>query len=127
MIPDFTDRQTEAQLCRGHMASKWVSGVAHTSPLGRSLNVWWLCPWPPPQEFLHVTVSSIKRPIMLATANWTRDWSWTQSQQSPEESCEKVAGQIDVNPPPQKNGRVMEAEGTSRHTKTLRERQGSAA
>lgn len=52
-IPDFTghripDRQTEAQLCSGHMASKGVSGVAHTSPLGRSLNVWWLCPWPPP-------------------------------------------------------------------------------
>lgn len=36
-------------------------------------------------------------PIRLATANWTRNWCWTQSQQSHEEAfCEKVAGQTGV-------------------------------
>jgi len=70
--------------------------VAHTSPLGRNLTVV-AVPVAPSSGVSACDHISIKHPIMLATANWTRDWSWTQSRQSPEESfCEKVVGQIDV-------------------------------
>lgn len=43
------------QLVRG--SPRWL-----TPALLAETSLWWLCPWPPPQEFLHVTIFLLNTP-----------------------------------------------------------------